>query len=85
MGSRGLVSALVTILLVATATDVSGKRHKHRQLEAGRKGGKTSLGSWEEAQGPMHKVQCGARACRPGEGNLKGYGESCSRRTSVLV
>jgi len=35
--------------------------------------GGNSLGSWTAATEPMHKTVCGDHACRPGEGNLKGY------------
>ena len=47
-------------------------RRARRSVTRARSGG-DSLGAWTQAEGPMHATICGGRACRPGEGNLKGY------------
>lgn len=64
----------IALLCIAAASlsGVDGKRNGRKK--SGNKTGGNNLGSWTAATGPMHKVICGDRACRPGEGNLKGYG-----------
>lgn len=52
---------------------INGRGRRMKAESGKRKSGKTSLGGWTAATEPMHKVMCGDRYCRPGEGNIKGY------------
>lgn len=73
---------LFTAILVSGSE--GGKRSGKRRLGGGKKSGSkaesgNSLGAWTvtlcgDEVCPMHKTKCGDHICRPGEGNLKGYG-----------
>ena len=73
---------LFTAILVSGSE--GGKRSGKRRLGGGKKSGSkaesgNSLGAWTvtmcgDEPCPLHKTVCGDHICRPGEGNLKGYG-----------
>ena len=80
MATSFRVVALLS-LVMAIVGDADGKKRgggkkrgwfeaRSRELREGR----NALGAWRSASQPLHTTRCGDRVCRPGEGNLKGYG-----------